>query len=122
MPKARFSQRLLTLKRNKNPDPQKQAQNPPFGRHEVAQTLRKVKNKKEKALARIKKPKTKNLKKSQKKALTRTERPKRFRFSYVRKDEGENQAMWNLPRLKKICWKLNTVTKGPRYLIVWTTW
>ena len=75
MPNTRFSQRLLTLKRNENPDSQEYAQHPPLGRKEVVQTLRKVSNKKEKALATIEKPKTKNVKKSQKKALTHTERP-----------------------------------------------
>ena len=71
MPNTRFSQRLLTLKRNENPGPQEHAQHPPLGREEVVQTLREVNNKKEKALA----TETKNMKKSQKKALTRTERP-----------------------------------------------
>ena len=75
MPNTRFSQRLLPLKRNENPGPQEHAQHPPLAREEVVQTLREVRNKREKALAIIEKPETNNLKKSQKKVLTRTERP-----------------------------------------------
>ena len=46
MPNTRFSQRLLTLKLNENPDPQEHAKHPPLGRKEEVQTLREVKNKK----------------------------------------------------------------------------
>ena len=41
MPNTRFSQRLLTLKRNENLNPQEH----PLGRKEVEQTLREVKRK-----------------------------------------------------------------------------
>ena len=43
---TRFSQRLLTLRRDENPGPQKHAQHPPLCRKEVVQTFKKVKNKK----------------------------------------------------------------------------
>ena len=65
MTSTQFSQRLLTLKKNENPGPQEHAQHPPLGREEVAQTLREVKNKKEKALATIEKPETKIVKKTE---------------------------------------------------------
>ena len=71
MPNTRFSQRLLTLKRNENPDPQEPAQHRPLGRKKVVQTLREVKNTKEKVSAVIEKPETKNVKKSQKKSEKR---------------------------------------------------
>ena len=58
MPNTMFSQRLLTLKRNENLNPQEH----PLGRKEVEQTLREVKNKKERALATIVKPEIKNVK------------------------------------------------------------
>ena len=75
MPNTRFSQRLLTLKRNQNPDPQEPAQHRPLSRKKVVQTLREVKNSSEKVSAVIEKHETKNVKKSHKKALTHTERP-----------------------------------------------
>ena len=75
MPNTRFSQHLLTLKRNENPDPQEPAQDRPLGRIKVKRTLREVKNTNKKVSAIIEKPETKNVKKSQKKALTRTKRP-----------------------------------------------
>ena len=51
MPNTRFSQRLLTLKRNENPDSQEPAQRRPLGRKKVVQTLREVKKHKRKSLS-----------------------------------------------------------------------
>ena len=112
MPNTRFSQRLLTLKRNENPGPQEHAQHPPLGREEVVQTLREVKNKKEKALATIEKPGTKNVKKIQKKAPTRTERPITIQILQRQKRRRRKKTMGKLPRLKKKFLKTKYSDKG----------
>ena len=91
MPNTRFSQRLLTLKRNENTDPQEPAQHRPLGGKKVVQTLREVKYTNEKVSAVLEKPKTKNVKKSQKKALTHTERPITIQILQRQKRRRRNQ-------------------------------
>ena len=93
MPNTRFSQRLLTLKRNEKPDPQEPAQHRPLGR-KVVQTLREVKNTNEKVSAVMEKPETKNVKKSQKKALTHTERPITIQILQLQKRRRRKPKQW----------------------------
>ena len=88
MPNTGLSQRPLSLNRNENPKPKEPAQHPLLGRKELMQILGEVKNKKEKVLTTIEKPKTKNVKKNQKKAVTHTEGPIRIQILQRQKRRG----------------------------------
>ena len=61
MPNTRFSQLLLPLKINKNPEPQEHAQHRSLGRKNFVQTLGDAKNNKEKDSSVKEKPETKNV-------------------------------------------------------------
>ena len=112
MPNTRFSQRLLMLKRNKNPDPQEQAQHPPLGRKEVVQTKREVKKKK--ILSDIrKKTETKNVKKSQNKALTRTERPMTIQIVQLQKRRRRKQNNGKITKIEEKMLKTKYSDKVP---------
>ena len=113
MPNTHFSQGLLTLKRNENPGPQEHAQYPTLGKEEIVQTLREVKNKKEKALATIEKPETKNGKKSQKKALTRTERPITIQILQRQKRRRRKQNNGKITKIEEKLLKTKYSNKGP---------
>ena len=113
MPNTRFGQRLLTLMRNENPGPQEHAQHPPLGREEVVQTLREVKNKKEKALETIEKVETKNVKKSQKKALTRTERSITIQILHCQKIRRQKQNNGKITKIEEKLLKTKYNDKGP---------
>ena len=116
MPNTRFSQRLLTLKRNENPGPQEHAQHSPLGREEVVQTLKEVK-KKEKALATIEKPEFKNVKKSQKKALTRTERPIMIQILQRQKRRRRKQNNGKITKIEEKLLKTKCSDEGP--IVIW---
>ena len=113
MPNTRFSQRFLTLKRNKNPDPQEPAQHRPLGRKKVVQTLREVKNTNEKVSAVIEKPETKNVKKSQKKALTHTERPITIQILQRQKRRRRKQINGKITKIEEKLLKTKYSDKGP---------
>ena len=112
MPNTRFIQCVLTLKRNENSDPQEHAQHSPLGRTEVVQTLREVK-KKEKALAKIEKPETKNGKKSQKKALTPTERPITIQIHQRQKRRRRKQNNGKTTKIEEKLLRTKYSDKGP---------
>ena len=113
MPNTRFSQRLLSLKKNENPGSQEHAQHPPLGREEVVQTLREVKNKIEKALSIIEKPETKNVKRSQKKALTRKECPIRIQILQRQKRRRRKQNNGKITKIEEKLLKTKYSDKGP---------
>ena len=110
---TRFSQRLLTLKRNENSDSQEPAQRRPLGRKKVLQTLREVKNTNEKVSAVIEKPKTKNVKKSQKKALTHTERPITIQILQRQKRRRRKQNNGKITKIEEKLLKTKYSDKGP---------
>ena len=112
MPNTRFSQRLLTLKRNENPDPQEPAQHRPHGRKKVVQTLREVKNTNEKVSAVIENPETKNVKKSQKKALTHTERPITIQILQRQKRRRRKQNNGKITKIEEKLLKTKYSDKG----------
>ena len=103
MPNTRFSQRLLPLKRNENPDFQEHAHHPALGMKEVVQTLRELKNKKEKALATIEKSEIKIVKKSQEKALTSTERPITIQILQRQNRRRRKQNNGKITKIEKKC-------------------
>ena len=113
MPNTRFSQRLLTLKRNENPDPQQPAQHRILGRKKVVQTLREVKNTNEKVSAVIEKPGTKNVKKSQKKALTHTERPITIQILQCQKRRRRKQNNGKITKIEEKLLKTKYSDKCP---------
>ena len=113
MPNTRFSQRLLTLKKNENPDSQEPAQRRPLGRKKIVQTLREVKNTNEKVSAVIEKPKTKNVKKSQKKALTHTERPITIQILQPQKRRRRKQNNGKITKIEEKLLKTKYSDKGP---------
>ena len=113
MPNTRFSQRLLTLKRNDNPDSQEPAQRRPLGRKKVVQTLREVKNINEKVSAVIEKPKTKNVKNSQKKAPTHTERPITIQILQRQKRRRRKQNNGKITKIEEKLLKTKYSDKGP---------
>ena len=113
MPNTRFSQRLLTLKRNENPDSQGPAQRRPLGGKKVVQTLREVKNTNEKVSAVMEKPKTKNVKKSQKKALTHTERPITIQILQRQKRRRRKQNNRKITKIEEKLLKAKYSDKGP---------
>ena len=108
MANTRFSQCLLTLKRNKNPNLQKHAQPFPLGGKEVAQTLREVKDKKQKALALIEKPEAKN-----EKAPTHTERPITIQLLQRRKRRRRKQKNGKITKIEEKLLKTKYGDKGP---------
>ena len=113
MPNTQFSQCLLTLKRNENPDPQEPAQHRPLGRKKVVQTLREVKNTNEKVSAVIEKPEIKNVKKSQKKALTHTERPITIQILQRQKRRRRKQNNGKITKIEEKLLKTKYSDKGP---------
>ena len=113
MPNTRFSQRLLTLKRNENPGPQEPAQHRPLGRKKVVQALREVTNTNEKVSAIIEKPETKNVKKSQKKALTNTERPITVQILQRQKKRRRKQNNGKITKIEEKLLKIKYSDKGP---------
>ena len=98
MPHTRFRQRLLLLKRKENLDPQ---------------TLREVKNKKEKVSAVIEKPEAKNVKKSQQKALTCTERPITIQFLHCQKRRRRKRINGKITKIEEKFLKTKYSDKGP---------
>ena len=101
MPNTWFSQRLLTLKRIENSDPQEPAQHRPLDRRKIVQILSEVKNKKEKVSAVIEKPERKNVKKSQKKALTRTDCPKRIKILQRQKRQRRKRHNGKITKIEE---------------------
>ena len=113
MPNTRFSQRLLTLTKNENPDPQKPAQPCPICRKKIVQTLREAKNTNKKVSAVIEKPETKNVKKCQKKALTRTERPITIQILQRQKRRRRKRNNGKTTKIKEKLLKTKNSDKGP---------
>ena len=80
------------------------------------QTLRKVKNTKQKVSVLIEKPKTKNVKKSQKKALTHTKRPITIQILQRQKRRRRKRNNGKITKIEEKL--LKTKYSDPHYLVV----
>ena len=107
MPNTRFSQRLLTLKRNENPDPQEPAQHRPLGRKKVVQTLGEVKKHKRKSLSGNRK--TRN----QKREKESEERPITIQILQRQKRRRRKQNNWKITKVEEKLLKTKYSDKGP---------
>ena len=77
------------------------------------QTLREVKNKKEKALSTLEKPETKKVKKSQKKALTRTECRITIQILQRQKRRRRKRNNGKITKIEEKFLKAKNSDKGP---------